>query len=248
MQEILRFVEHPRTCSYLPYEVASLEIRGIAAMTPQESGDLLARGYRRFGWHVFRPACPTCTKCLSMRIPVQQFAPGGSERRILRRNARIRAELHPLFMSREHITLYNNYHRFMHRHRGWPLQQTSPGDYSQEFLSGASEGGRQWLYFDGDRLVGVSLMDQVPGAISLIYFFYDPGWRADSPGTYSVLNQVLYAKSEGLDYAYLGYWIDECPSMRYKGRFYPREILQRYPTEDETPVWRPDPPSVEEGE
>lgn len=244
MQELLRFIEHPRPCSYLPREIASLEIRGIAAMTLLESADLLARGYRRFGWHVFRPACRACTKCLSVRIPVQQFAPSGSERRVLRKNAEIRAELHPLFMTREHIALYNSYHRFMHQHRNWPVQETSPQAYSQEFLSGASEGGRQWLYFDGDRLVGVSLMDEVPGAISLIYFFYDPGWRADSPGTFSVLNQVLYAKSKGLDYAYLGYWVDECPSMQYKSRFQPREILERYPDENEVPVWTLDPSSV----
>jgi arginyl-tRNA--protein-N-Asp/Glu arginylyltransferase len=237
MHELLRFIEEPRTCSYLPYEIASLEIRGISAMSPEESADLLARGYRRFGWQVFRPACRACTKCLSMRIPVQQFEPNGSERRVLRRNSDIRAELQPLWVTAEHIALYNTYHRFMHQHRGWPSQQINLATYHQEFLSGASETGRQWLYFQGDRLVGVSLMDEVPGAISLTYFFYHPEWRTQSPGTFSILTQLAYAKSRGLEYAYLGYWIDECPSMRYKGRFRPREILAKYPAENELPVW-----------
>ena len=49
-------------------EIASLEIRGVAAMNSAEYADLLARGYRRFGWQVFRPACPNCTKCRSIRI------------------------------------------------------------------------------------------------------------------------------------------------------------------------------------
>ena len=84
-------------------------------------------------------------------------------------------------------------------------------------------------------------MDVARGAISLVYFFYDPDWRADSPGTFSILNQLLYAKSAGIDYAYLGYWIDECQSMRYKGRFYPREVLAKYPAADESPVWLPEP-------
>ena len=75
MQEQFRFIEEPRVCSYLPAEVASLELRAIAAMSPAECGDLLARGYRRFGWQVFRPACRNCSKCLSVRIPVQQFNP-----------------------------------------------------------------------------------------------------------------------------------------------------------------------------
>jgi arginyl-tRNA--protein-N-Asp/Glu arginylyltransferase len=237
VHQVLRFIESPRQCSYLPDETASLEIRGIAAMEAIEYADLLARGYRRFGWQVFRPTCPKCTKCRSVRIPVREFNPNAGERRILRRNARIRAELHPLFVSREHLALYNAWHRFMHQHRQWPLQQITLDAYRSEFLSGASESGRQWLYFDGDRLVGVSLMDKVPGAISLIYFFYDPAWRADSPGTYSILNQLLYAKSAGLDCAYLGYWIEECQSMRYKGRFHPREVLTKYPAENESPVW-----------
>jgi arginyl-tRNA--protein-N-Asp/Glu arginylyltransferase len=239
MQELLRFIEQPRRCSYLPRESASLEIRGIATMSPAENADLLARGYRRFGWQVFRPGCRHCSKCLSMRIPVQQFNPNGSERRVLRKNAGIRAELHPLFMTRDHLALYNTYHRFMHQHKDWPAQQITAAGYTQEFLSGASDSGRQWLYFDQDRLVGVSLMDEVPGAISLIYFFYHPEWRAQSPGTFSILNQLLYAKSSGLEYAYLGYWIEECPSMSYKGRFHPRQILAAYPKEDEPPVWLP---------
>lgn len=237
MRELLHFIESPRECSYLQRETASLEIRGVAAMDPAEYAGLLGRGYRRFGWQVFRPACPNCAKCRSIRIPVRAFEPNGSERRVLRRNAHIRAELHPLFVTEAHIALYNAWHGCMHQHRGWPLQQITFDAYRSEFLSGASDSGRQWLYFNRERLVGVALMDEVPGAISLVYFFYDPGWRAGSPGTFSILNQLLYAKSSGLDFAYLGYWIEECQSMSYKGRFHPREILARYPGEGESPVW-----------
>jgi arginine-tRNA-protein transferase len=141
MEELLHIVETPRRCSYLPHEVASLEVRGVASMSGDEYADLLARGYRRFGWQVFRPACPDCRKCVSVRLLPQEFEPSGSERRVLRKNARIRAELRPLFMTREHIELYNVYHRFQHEHRGWPLQQTAPSAYRQEFLSGASGRG-----------------------------------------------------------------------------------------------------------
>jgi arginine-tRNA-protein transferase len=143
-------------------------------------------------------------------------------------------------VSSEHVALYNEWHRFMHRHRQWPLQQSTPKSYADEFLSGASDYGRQWLYFDGNELVGVALMDEVPGAISLVYFFYSPSWRADSPGTFSILKQIRYAQLRQLDYAYLGYWIDECQSMSYKGRFHPREILEKYPAGGEMPIWRPD--------
>ena len=115
--------------------------------------------------------------------------------------------------------------------------RTTLDSYRLEFLSGASNSGRQWLYFDKDKLVGVALMDEAPGAISLVYFFYHPGWRASSPGTFSILNQILYAKASNLQYAYLGYWIESCQSMSYKGRFQPRQILIGYPKNDAAPAW-----------
>jgi arginyl-tRNA--protein-N-Asp/Glu arginylyltransferase len=237
MKENFRFVEGPRECSYLPEETASLELRCVVDMTPQEYAALLARGYRRFGWQVFRPACPSCTKCRSVRVLVREFSPSAGERRILRKNENIRAELHPLFVSREHIELYNLYHGFMSEHRGWPFRRTTLESYRFDLLSGAANAGRQWLYFEENRLVGVALMDEVPGAISLVYCFYHPGWRARSPGTFSILNQLLYAQAANLEYAYLGYWIESSPSMSYKGRFHPREILKEYPPGGAAPLW-----------
>lgn len=237
MRELVQFVESPRQCSYLPWETASLEIRAIPQIGPAEYEDLLARGYRRFGWRIFRPACRSCTQCRSLRIPVQRWNASAGEKRVLRKNQGIRAELHPLFVTRQHFELYHRYHRFMHEHRGWPLGDIDPGAYREEFLSGDVDLGRQWLYFDQDRLVGVAVMDETPRAISLVYFFYDPAWRALSPGTFSILNQILYAKSRGLEYVYLGYWIENCPSMSYKRRFRPHEILCEYPVRTATPVW-----------
>src|ERR1700682_858815 len=110
MQESFRILEEPRECSYLPEETASLDVRCVVDMTAEEYAALLARGYRRFGWQVFRPACPACTKCRSVRVLAREFSPNGRERRILRKNENIRAELHPLFATREHIELYNLYH------------------------------------------------------------------------------------------------------------------------------------------
>jgi leucyl-tRNA---protein transferase len=237
MHELFRFVEKPRKCSYLPRETAALEVRAIADLSAAEYGDLLARGYRRFGWQVFRPACPKCAQCRSVRVLPQQWQASGSELRVLRKNQNVRAELHPLSATREHVALYNRYHSFMHLERGWPLQQTTLESYRDEFLTGAAKLGRHWLYFDEDRLIGVAVMDEAPSAISLVYYFYDPDWRANSPGTFSILNQLRYAKRRGFDYAYLGYWVEGCRSMSYKGRFKPRQLLREYPAADSAPVW-----------
>ena len=124
------------------------------------------------------------------------------------------------------------------QHRAWPLQQATLSEYRDTFISGATHLGKQWLYFAGEKLVGIGTMDEAPGAISLVYFVHDPAWRPQSPGRFSVLNQLLYAKQRNLRYAYLGYWIKNCPSMNYKNRFHPHEILVQHPAETASPVWK----------
>jgi arginyl-tRNA--protein-N-Asp/Glu arginylyltransferase len=238
VRELFRIVEQPRQCSYLPIKTASLEVRAVNEMSSTEYGHLLARGWRRFGWQFFRPACPRCKECRSIRVLAQEFSLTAGQRRVLRKNAAVRKELHPLFVVRETVELYNLYHRFMHEQRGWELQHATTASYSDVFLSGPAELGCQWLYFAGDKLIGVAIMDQAPQAASLVYFFHDPHWRAQSPGIFSVLNQISYAKARGLRYVYLGYWIEECQSMNYKNRFMPYEMLDDYVADGDDPVWR----------
>jgi arginyl-tRNA--protein-N-Asp/Glu arginylyltransferase len=237
MQELFRILEDPRECSYLPDVLASLQISLIGSMTPEEYGGQMARGYRRFGMQVFRPSCGPCIECRSMRIPLQEFGPTGSQRRVLRQNRHIRAELHPAHATAQQVELFNRYHLFMQGHRGWPLQLVDADTYYRDFVIDPARSGKQWHYFDGDRLVGVALMDEVPGAISLVYFYYDPDWRPLSPGTFSILNQLLYAREAGLRYAYFGYWVEGCRSLNYKARYQPHEILVGLPADDEEPLW-----------
>lgn len=239
MRELFRIVRDAGDCSYLPGEQAKFDLRIVTSMTPSEYGYLLERGYRRFGWQIFRPVCWECSECRSLRIPLANYQFRASERRILRANSRIRAELRPLFVTTEHVALYNRYQRFMSRHRGWEPRSATIDSFTEQFLSGASTVGKQWLYLDGNKLLGVAFMDEAPRAISLVYCFYDPDWRAQSPGTFSILRQILYGRDAGLDYAYLGYWVRDCQSLAYKQRFCPHEILARYPEPGEEPDWRP---------
>lgn len=237
MHEILRTVEEPRRCSYLPQETASLEYRLVDALTADEYSSLLARGYRRFGHQLFRPACPSCQKCISLRIEVERFRPSRSQTRAWRRNAAVQAELQPLFLSRQHLELYRLFHQDMTHRRGWHEVQASTESFAESFLLGGGRFGRQWLFWRKRRLVGVAFMDEVADAISLVYYFHHPDWRPDSPGTFSILTQIDYARRRGLKYAYLGYWIEKCGSMAYKSSFRPHQTLKRYPEEGEEPVW-----------
>ena len=59
----------------------------------------------------------------------------------------------------------------------------------------------------------------------MVYSFYDPDQPPRSLGTYMILDHVEYARSLGLPFVYLGYWIEGSRKMRYKNRFEPQEHL-----------------------
>ncbi len=238
-QELARLIEPPRECSYLPNEIASLEYRVLSGINETQYEQLLSRGWRRFGTHFFRPACQNCVKCRSIRIDVEAFTPDKNQRRCERRNEDIRVELARPTITRSHLDLYNAYHRAMHDAKGWREKETDPQDYWTSFLSGEWPFAREMRYFRGSELVGVSLIDIVPSAVSSIYFYHHPDWRPDSPGTFSLLQELAFAKQLGKKSLYLGYWIPENRSMAYKAAFRPHELLTSYHGDDVEPQWQP---------
>jgi leucyl-tRNA---protein transferase len=238
VNDLIRFVAEPSKCSYLPNKTAQLEYRVPANLTSEAFGELLRRGWRRFGNYVFRPRCTSCSECRSIRVPVSDFRPSKSQRRTLRRNEHIEAFVGPPSITDEHIELFNAYHRDMTDRRDWPENTTSFQDYFESFIGRRYDFAREITYFDGDRLVGVGLVDVVDNAMSSAYFYHDPAWRKLGPGTFSALTEIEFARQSGLSHVYLGFWIRENQSMTYKARFRPHELLEGQVEEDAEPDWR----------
>mgnify|MGYP002622663803 FL=1 len=231
------FTSPPGRCSYLPAETASLDYRLSLGMPAAILGELLRRGWRRHGCHLFRPACPACVKCRSVRVDVERFAPSKSQRRCRNRNADINVVMQRPTVTHDHVRLYNAWHDDMTDRRKWRRDHTTREEYAQSFLAGHWESAFEMLYYDGPRLVGVGLVDVVEDALSSIYFFHDPAWRPRGPGTFSVLREIEFCRQTSRRWCYLGYWIAECPSMDYKNRFRPCEVLNHYGPDNAEPEW-----------
>jgi arginine-tRNA-protein transferase len=115
----------------------------------------------------------------------------------------------------------------------------TPQNYYASFVQGYNDFGYEVLYFDGDRLVGVDLIDILPSGISSIYFYYDPASARRSLGRYSLLIQILMAKERHLPWIYLGYYVDGCRSLEYKREYTPLLRLDGRPAEDGEERWFP---------
>ena len=64
-----------------------------------------------------------------------------------------------------------------------------------------------------------AMTDYVQHGLSALYTFFDPNMSTHSLGTYAILQQINIAKTHGLPWVYLGYWISNCQKMKYKQNF-----------------------------
>lgn len=74
-------------------------------------------------------------------------------------------------------------------------------------------------YYLDDNLIAISVIDFLPTGVSSVYFIWDPDYAHLSLGTLSGLREILMCKQLELGYYYLGYYIEDCQKMKYKGQF-----------------------------
>lgn len=238
MRELKHFIEPPRGCDYLPGQMATLEHRLLLEVQPDELESMLIRGWRRFGPLYFRPACGACGECVSIRIPVARFQPTDSQLRARRRCRRFRLVLGPPQVDLDRLRLYHAWHAMRTEARGWHESELDLEGYFYQ-LGFPHPSARELAFYDGDRLVAVSLCDVTPSCWSAVYFFYDPEIARLSPGVANIMYCLDLAREARIPHVYLGYRVADCASLQYKSGFKPHELLVGRPAMDELPRWIP---------
>lgn len=225
MKSPVRFLlvsDDPEPCPYLPGQTMRLPLRmPTARLSPDTFDRLLAEGDRRSGPLLYRPSCPGCTACEAIRVHVPRFTPSRSQKRALRKNdGGLRVERARPAVTPRHVELYNRHSR----ERGLSLRRepATENDY-RFFLVETCVDTWEMRYLAGDTLVGVSILDIGREGMSSVYHYFDPdeAWR--SLGVYSVLKEIELCASLGIEWYYLGLYVEACDHLNYKAEYFPHQ-------------------------
>ncbi|TLX46446.1 arginyltransferase [Pseudoalteromonas phenolica] len=208
-------------CSYLPDKQEQLlVILDSQCYNAARFQDLLELGFRRSGDQIYRPHCPSCNACESMRLPVKDFVLSKSQKRKLKA---AKSNFNIKVSDKEQSNYYALYENYINqKHYDGTMFPPNRLQYESFLFC-------NWLpvtfieLWDQDELIAVAVTDTMPNSLSAIYTFYHPDYDKFSLGVVMILLQIEFAKSSGLDSVYLGYQIDECRKMSYKSQFKPAE-------------------------
>jgi len=215
------YLSMPHTCSYLPGRQSTiLFVDPQRILEPGEYGHYVRQGFRRSGDLVYRPHCQHCGACVPVRVPVRDFRPNRSQRRIWAKNCDLTVIEKPVRFDSLHFDLYRRYQ--MKRHPDSGMNDADPQKYLG-FLASRQVDTLLYEMRVGRRIMGVAVADLLPDGLSAVYTFFDPDEKARGLGVYSVLWEISEASHRDLDYLYLGYWIGECRKMSYKIKYQPLE-------------------------
>jgi len=224
------FVTTPSPCPYLPGKTERKVFTELSGPNAIELNDALGRiGFRRSQSVAYRPSCPNCTACTSVRVVCDEFHANATQRKLMRRNADLVVTACKPWTTTEQFELLQRYLNQRHPDGGMVgmdevdfadmVEQTPVHTSIIEYREPRSDG------LPG-KLVGACLTDQQADGLSMVYSFYDPEHTERTGlGTFIILDHIMRARNAGLPYVYLGYWVPGAKRMEYKTNYQPLETL-----------------------
>ena len=226
------YITSPSPCPYLKGKYERKVFTDLSAPDPAAQHENFNRmGFRRSQNIVYRPACEGCSRCVSVRVVVDDFAPTKSMRRTLKKFETLEVADEDAAATFEQFELLKAYLSSRHANGGMAgmdefeyaeMVETSPiTTRLVEYRLARPEKSKNRR----GALTAVALTDVMSDGLSLVYSFFNPDKDFSGLGTFVILDHVMRAKAAGLPFVYLGYWIKGSRTMAYKARFKPLESL-----------------------
>jgi arginyl-tRNA--protein-N-Asp/Glu arginylyltransferase len=228
------YLTAPTPCPYIRGKQERKVFTHLVGERAVRLNDLLTHGgFRRSQTIAYRPACESCRACVSVRVPVAEFAWTRSFRRVLNRNGDVVSDMRAATPTSEQYSTFRAY--LDDRHADGGMADMTVLDYAMmvedshvdtrivEYRSQDAEARASGR--GAGPLLGVALTDLLSDGLSMVYSFFEPDAHGRSIGTFIILDHIARARRLGLSYVYLGYWVKGSKKMDYKGRFLPQERL-----------------------
>ena len=171
----------------------------------------------------YRPTCPGCQACEALRIPVRDFKPSKSQRRVWKKNeGRLAIHMCLPTVTPRHLEIYNR-----HKHERGLVQGAADKDLDEEtyrlhFIQSRVD-TREVRYLLDGILVAFSILDFGRTSCSSVYHCFDPDQAGLSLGVYSVLKEVELCAQLGMEWYYLGLFVEACSHLSYKADYHPHQ-------------------------
>ena len=100
------FASTPEPCSYLDNRKSvSAFANPHMDMDMKTYNELIQHGFRRSGGYIYRPHCPSCQECISVRVPVRKHVYSRNELRAIKRNGDLKINIVPGRFRDQHFDL-----------------------------------------------------------------------------------------------------------------------------------------------
>lgn len=187
---------------------------------------LSERGFRRSQSIAYMPACHECSECVSVRIPVLNFHPSKSQKRIIGKNLNLSRFVNDAKPGLEHYRLFKRYLEC--RHSNGAMAQMTEYEFLEMVSASPVKTKLVDYYTPNNELVASCLIDCLTDGISLVYSFFDPDLRKNSLGKFIILDILHWCKTDdsNMHYVYLGYAVKNSTKMQYKYSFSPLEMFR----------------------
>ena len=219
------YVTAPSPCPYIKDKIERKVFTELTGPDAPALNEALGRvGFRRSQSVVYRPACENCSACISVRVRANEFTLSKSQRRVIKTNNDLIAQVCPPKVTDEQYALLKTY--LNTRHHGGSMADMTLEEYREMVeASPVTTILVEYRRVIDNRLMAVALTDELTDGLSMIYSYYDASKNNRSLGTYIILDHITRAALAARPYVYLGYWVKDSPKMNYKGKFTPLEKL-----------------------
>jgi len=213
---------HPtvEACPYLEGLITLTENFLAKEIDEEDQENLLSYGFRHFGESYFRPICPHCLNCISIRIPVKDFVFTSSIRKILKRGERFDIRLE------EPIATFEMYELYMKHKMRFKNEAGTDFPVFVRSMFHPFSFSKILTVRDGEKIVCVSHLDITKNTMSAIYCYYDDSYSRYSLGRLAVYKEIEIAKQRGIEWLYLGFYVPGNIHMQYKIRYKPNQLMR----------------------